>query len=62
MGMGTYIWVQAEGDACYLALLGCQFVDDLQLGDALHVEAEDIAVEAEVDFPVALSHTSIDNL
>ena len=62
MGMGTDVGIQTEGHTGYFALRGCQFVDDLQLRDALHVEAENLVVEAEVDLPVGLSHTCIDDL
>ena len=62
MRVCSYIGIQTEGHASRLALGCCQLVDDLQLGDALHVEAEDVGVEAEIDFPIALAHAGIDNL
>ena len=62
MGMGSHVRIQTKGHTGYFAPCGRQFVDDLQLRDALHVEAEDIVVEAEVDLPVGLAHTCIDNL
>ena len=62
MGVCTHVGVQSECHAgCFP--LGCgQFVDDVQLRYALHVEAEDVLVESEIDFPVALAHSGIDNL
>ena len=62
MCMGSHVRIQTEGDACHLPLVGCQFVDDFQFRDALYVETEDIVINAEIDFPVALAHTSEDNL
>ena len=47
---------------CHLALLSCELVDDLQFWDTLHIETEDVVVEAQVDLPVALAHTGVDNL
>ena len=62
VGVGTYVGVQSEGHAGHLALGGSQLVDDLELGDALDVEAEDVAVEPDVDFPVGLADAGEDNL
>ena len=56
MGVGPDVGVDAEGHAGRGALAGRQFVDDFQFGNALHVEAEDVLVQREVDFPVALAH------
>ena len=62
MRVSTHVGIDAQADARHLSLRGGQLVDDLQLGDALHVEAEDVGVEAEVDFPIALAHAGVDNL
>ena len=62
MGMGTHIGVQTECHARHLTLGCCQLVDDLQLRDALNVEAEDIIVKSEIDLPVTLANACIDNL
>ena len=62
MGVGTHVGVQAEGHAGRLALLLCQLVDDFQLGNTLNVEAEDVVVKSEVDFPVALAYAGEDYL
>ena len=60
--MCTDVRIQTESHTSHLAFLGCQFVDDFQLGNALDVETEDIVVQSEVDFPVALADTGINNL
>ena len=62
MSMCANVGVQTECYACRLSLCCSQFVDDLQFGYALYVETEDVVVQTEVDFPVGLTHTSIDNL
>ena len=62
MRMSTHIGVQTEGHTGHLALLDCEFVDHLEFGYALNVEAEDVVVKSEIDFPIALAHTSVDNL
>ena len=61
VGMGSDIGVQSEGHACYLSFGSCQLVDDLQFGNALDVETEDVVVESEVDFPIALANAGIDD-
>ena len=61
MCMRSYIWVDAETYVRHFPFPRSQTVDDLQLGDALHIEAEDVVVEPEIDFPVCLPHAGIDN-
>ena len=56
MCMSAHIGVQPEGYCCYLSLGGCQFVDDFQFGNALHVEAENACIESDIDFPIALAY------
>ena len=60
--MGTYVWVNAEANLCNLVLLLGELIDNLQLWDALHIEAEDALLQSEIDFPIALAYTSIHNL
>ena len=60
--MGAHIRIQAEGHTGNLAFGSSQLIDDFQLGDALYIEAEDVVVESQVNFPVALAHTSKYNL
>ena len=62
MRMSAYIGIQTESHTSHLALGSSQFVDDLQFRDALHVEAEDVVVQSEVNLPVALADTGINNL
>ena len=62
MRVGTYIGVDAQADASHLIFRGRQLVDYLEFGNALDVEAEDVGIEAEVDFPVTLAHAGIDYL
>ena len=45
MSMSADIGIDAETHLRNLSLLLSQFVDDFQLGNTLHVEAEDILVE-----------------
>ena len=45
MGMSTYIRVDTESYLGYLALGFRQFVDDFQLRNRFHVEAEDVMVK-----------------
>ena len=62
MGMGTHVGIQTEGHTSHLALGCSQLINHLQFRDALHIEAENIVIQAEVDLPVALAYTSVDNL
>ena len=62
VGVGAYVGVDAEGYAGHLAVLLGQLVDDLELGYALHVEAEDVGLEGEFYLPVALADTGEGNL
>ena len=60
--MCTDVWIQTECHASDL-VLGCsQFIDDLQLRNALHIEAEDIIVKSQIDFPIRLADTGIHDL
>ena len=56
MGVGTNIGVDAESHVGHFATCGSQLVDDLELGHRLYVEAEDVAVQSEVNLPVSLAH------
>ena len=60
MRVGTYVGIDAKAHIGHHALLRSQLVDHLQLGYALHVEAEDVVVEPKVNLPIALTHTRID--
>ena len=62
MGVSPDIGIDAEADIGCFPFLGCQFVDHLQLGFALYVEAEDVGIERGVDFPIRLAYTGIDDL
>ena len=62
MRVGSYVGVQPECHTGGLALFCCQLIDNLQFGDALHIEAEDVVVQSEIDFPVCLAYTGIDYL
>ena len=59
--VGAHIGVDAQADGGGAAELRSQLVDDLQLGDALHVEAEDALLQSEAYFPVALAHAGVDD-
>ena len=62
MGMGTNVGIQTESHASYLILSCCQFVDNFQFRNALNVETEDVVVQSEIDFPIALADAGIDDL
>lgn len=59
MCMCPDVRVESECHPCHLAAFTRQLVYHLQFGYALHVEAEDVVVQPEVDLPVALSHAGI---
>ena len=61
MGVSTHIGIQSEGHTGHLSFLGRQLIDDLQFGDALHVETEDIMIQTDIDLPITFTHTCIDN-
>ncbi len=60
--MRTDIGVDAQGDAGSLSLFCGQRIDDLQFGHALHVEGKDTGIQSEVNLPIALADTGVDNL
>ena len=55
------IRIQTEGHTCHFPFGCCQLIDNLQFGNALDVEAENVVVETNIDFPVALADTSVDD-
>ena len=62
MSVGTHVGVQAEGYASHFALSCCQLVNHLEFGNAFYIEAENVVIEAKIDFPIALAYTCINNL
>ena len=62
MRVGSHVGVQPECHAGGFAFLRSQLIDNLQFGYALHIEAEDVVIQSEIDFPVSLTYTGIDNL
>ena len=62
MGVGTNIRIQTERYASHFSFGCCEFVDNLEFGDAFYVEAENVVIEAKIDFPIALAYTCINNL
>ena len=57
MGVSTHVGVDAEAHRCHLTFIGGNLIDDLQLGDALNIEAEDAPVESQLNLPIAFTHT-----
>src|SRR5574344_729127 len=62
MGVRSHIRIQAEGYASRLSLSGGKFVDNFQFRNAFYVEAKNVPIQAQINFPVAFSHTGIHNL
>ena len=62
MCMRTYVWIDAETDVGHFAAGAGQFIDDLQFGDTLNIETENLLVESEIDLQDALADACIDNL
>ena len=60
MGMRTYIRIDTESYTGCFAFGGSQFVNDFQFGYGLYVEAENIIIQTQINFPVCLAYTSID--
>ena len=61
MGVGTHVGDHAQTDVGHFARLSGKVVDDLQLGQTLHVEAKDAFFQTKIDFPVFLAHSRVDN-
>ena len=57
MGVRIDFRIDAESDGGDFAFLPGQLVDDSQLGERLDVEAEDVVIQTEVDFPIRLANT-----
>ncbi len=62
MGMGTYIGIDTESHIGHLTFSGSQLVDNLQLGDRLHIKAENVIIQPQIDFPISLAHPCKNNL
>ena len=45
MGMCPDVGIDAEADTSNTILKGCQFIDDLQFGDTLYIEAPDTGLQ-----------------
>ena len=60
--MGADIRIDAETNLRNLILFFSQLVDDFQLRNAFYIEAEDVFLQSEVDFPIAFAYTSVNNL
>ena len=58
MGMGTNIGIDTESHIGHLTFSGSQLVDNLQLGDGLHIKAENVIIQPQIDFPISLAHPS----
>ena len=54
MGMVTYIGIYTESHIGHLTCSGSQLVDNLQLGDRLHIKAENVIIQPQIDFPISL--------
>lgn len=54
--MGTYIGIDTESHIGHLTFSGSQLVDNLQLGDRLHIKAENVIIQPQIDFPISLAH------
>src|SRR5690554_5592598 len=61
MRFGIYIKINAQRHMGMLALFSGQFVDDVQFGNRLHIEAGNVVVEPQLYFPVGLPHTGKNN-
>ncbi len=62
VGVGVDIGVHAQGDIGRQAACRCQFVDYLQFGYGLHIEAAYATVEGEVYLRIGLAHAGKHNL
>ena len=59
MSVCAHVGVDAERHSCRFPFFGSEHVDDVEFGEAFHVEAEDVGIESEIYFPVALAHACI---
>ena len=50
------IGIHPDGHSRHLAGLLCQFVDHLQFGYRLHIEAGNVVYQAQIDFSVGFTH------
>ena len=62
MGVGSHFGIDAQAHVGSPATLDGQLVDDLQLGQALHVEVLDAGLEPELYLPVSFAHAGEDYL
>ena len=60
MGVCPDVRIDAQRDTGCLALGFGQSVDDFEFCDRFDIEAEDVIVKAQVDFPVGFAHSGKD--
>ena len=62
MGMRPHIRIDTESDIGHFAFRGSQFVDDLQFGDRLYIETENVVIQTEFNLPIRFAYTGKNNL
>ena len=62
MRVSAYIGIDAEADTSHTIQPSGNLVDDLQFGNALHIKILDACLQAQLNLPIALSHTCKHNL
>jgi len=60
--MGTYIGIDTESHIGYLTFSGSQLIDNFQFRDRLHIKAENIIIQPQINFPISLTHPGKNNL
>ena len=56
------VGVDTQRNVSHFALRHRKFIDHLHLGDALDIETLNVGIKSQVNFPISLSHTGVDNL
>ena len=62
MSMSSYIRIDTESNISDLTFSSRQFINYFQLRNRLHIETEDIVVQAHVDLPIGLTYSCKNNL
>ena len=59
VSMCTYIRIDTESHSCNFAFGCCKFVDDFKFRNRFYIEAENIVVQSEINFPVCFTYSCI---
>ena len=61
MRMGRHVGIHAEADGGHLSAGCCQPRQHMELGGRFHIESAYAGIQAQLDFPIGLSYTGVED-